>query len=134
MNKLGTIIILAATANLVTFLLYHYATGRTGNGSDSSFYISLIIIVLWLTTFLIALDQAKRKNLFSAKLCMWAILIIQFCTPFPMLCMYAVLSPQAVTTSSSVGNSKANIEKHQIPFENQYVAYKIPAADKGNYP
>ena len=92
----------------MTFLFYHFAVSQTHKDNDASFFISLAIIVLWLVTFLAALDQARRKNLFSAKLCLWAILIIQFCTPFPMLGLYSALNPQSEANALNADNRKTN--------------------------
>src|ERR1700749_3863629 len=88
MNRLRSIIILAVIANLLTFLLYQYDKSETTPDSNTSFFITLFIVAIWFTTFIVALEVARRNSLFNAKLGIWAVLIIQFFTPFPILGLY----------------------------------------------
>ncbi|MEO6851955.1 MAG: hypothetical protein ABI203_10025 [Mucilaginibacter sp.] len=125
MNKLRAIIVLAVTANILTVVLYKYAVIRTAHDNDAFFYIALVIIGLWLITFLMALDQARRKNLFSEKSCLWSILIIQFCTPFPMLVACSTVNPQILTTQHNTDIVKADKNHHPFSPEKGYVAYKL---------
>jgi hypothetical protein len=109
MNKLRSIIILAAMANLLTFLLYQFGKNELSPSGNASFFITLCIMAVWLTTFIVALELARRNSLFSTKSSVWAILIIQFCTPFPMLGLYYALGTQPELMAS---NNKQAIHKH----------------------
>jgi Ca2+/H+ antiporter len=110
MNKLRSIIILAAIANLLTFVLYQFDKNELSPNSNASFFITLCIMALWLTTFIVALELARRNSLFSAKLGVWAILIIQFCTPFPMLGLYYTLGTHPEQIAAN--NNKQAIHKY----------------------
>ncbi|MDB5135481.1 MAG: hypothetical protein JWP37_2084 [Mucilaginibacter sp.] len=88
LKKLRAIITIALTANLLTLLLYNFAGKLAGKSEESSANILYCIMFLWFVTFLTALYEARQKNLFDAKLCLWSVLVIQFCTPFPILSVY----------------------------------------------
>jgi hypothetical protein len=118
MNKLWSIALLALIANLFTFLLYQYDRSETNLNSNTSFFITLLIMAIWLTTFIVALELARRNSLFSTKLGVWAILIIQFCTPFPILGVY-------YTMGSHIEQVAADNNKQAI---HQY--YKAGNVDK----
>jgi len=109
MNRLRSIIILAVIANLLTFLLYQYDKSETTPDSNTSFFITLFIVAIWFTTFIVALELARRNSLFNAKLGIWAVLIIQFCTPFPILGLYYTTGTHAEQVAS---NNKQAIQKY----------------------
>jgi hypothetical protein len=88
LKKLRAIITIALTANLLTLLIYHFVGNQKGQSEESSANILYGIMFLWFVTFLTAMYEARQKNLFESKICLWSLLAIQFCTPFPILSVY----------------------------------------------
>ena len=93
MSKLRNLIILAIIANLTTILLFEFGQSHIGKSNFSSFSIALCIIGLWFITIIVALTHTKNGNLFKTEISVWAIFVIMFCTPFPLLGVYQALNP-----------------------------------------
>jgi len=92
-SKLRNLIILALVANLITILLFELGKNQTGKSSYSSFSLALCILGLWLITIIAALIHSRNRELFKTELSAWAIFLIMFCTPFPLLGVYQAFNP-----------------------------------------
>jgi hypothetical protein len=93
MNKLQTLFVIVAIANLLTILLYSFAASQTGGAGAGTYFIYIQMPVLWIIAIISALVVAirQRRNLFSGSMTAWTVLALIFCTPIPMMALYDLM-------------------------------------------
>lgn len=94
MTKLRYLVIIAAVANLLSFLLFNYAASKPGGSSVAMVFTIIWLPALWLSAILITgiVLAVHRKDLLRKPTLKWALMASFFCTPVPAILVSALMN------------------------------------------
>jgi len=136
MKQLGTLIVIAILANLLTFTLYNYTSNQPGGSGVAMIFTLVWMPALWLTTIIatIIFSVIKRKYLFQRPIIPWTLLTLVFTTPFPAIAFYYVTHPTLETRSEGMMTNTIQGKVYKTEFwersrTHKKFAYKRFVAD-----
>jgi len=103
MKGITKLLIAAVVANLLTIVLFIYASSEPGGSGLTMAFSVIWMPIVWITCLIVTVVLAVRnhKSLFKKKMTMWTLPVLLFCTPVPLDGLFLLLHYSKIYMASS---------------------------------